>query len=80
MHSSRLIPVEELAGGQSPPPLLKPAEVAGVLNVTVSQVYTLMQRRAAGAEDRAKGVESQPGSVEAYLAELTDGGWPARSR
>ena len=26
-----------------PPPLLKPSEVATVLNVTVSQVYTLMR-------------------------------------
>ena len=55
-----------------PPPLLKPAEVATVLNVTVSQVYTLMR----GGELPAvkigrKGVwRVSRETLEAYLAEL----------
>jgi excisionase family DNA binding protein len=56
-----------------PPPLLKPDEVAAVLNVTVSQVYTLMR----GGELPAvkigrKGVwRVSREALEAYLAELT---------
>ncbi len=55
-----------------PAPLLKPDEVAGVLNVTVSQVYTLMR----GGELPAvkigrKGVwRVSREALEAYLAEL----------
>lgn len=55
-----------------PPPLLKPAEVAAVLNVTVSQVYTLMR----GGELPAvkigkKGVwRVSRETLEAYLATL----------
>ena len=55
-----------------PPPLLKPAEVAAVLNVTVSQVYTLMR----GGELPAvkigrKGVwRVSRETLEAYLAAL----------
>jgi excisionase family DNA binding protein len=57
-----------------PPPLLKPSEVAAVLNVTVSQVYTLMR----GGELPAlkigrKGVwRVSRESLEAYLAERTE--------
>ena len=57
-----------------PPPLLKPSEVAGVLNVTVSQVYTLMR----GGELPAlkigrKGVwRVSREALEAYLTELTE--------
>ena len=57
-----------------PPPLLKPSEVAGVLNVTVSQVYTLMR----GGELPAlkigrKGVwRVSREALEAYLAELAE--------
>ncbi len=56
-----------------PPPLLKPDEVAAVLNVTVSQVYTLMR----GGELPAvkigrKGVwRVSREALEAYLAALT---------
>lgn len=56
-----------------PAPLLKPSEVAAVLNVTVSQVYTLMR----GGELPAlkigrKGVwRVSREALEAYLAELT---------
>ena len=32
-----------MTGDELPAPLLKPAEVARVLNVTVTQVYTLMR-------------------------------------
>ncbi len=35
--------VSELMADDLPPPLLKPADVARVLNVTVTQVYTLMR-------------------------------------
>ncbi|MGZ4688636.1 MAG: helix-turn-helix domain-containing protein [Acidimicrobiia bacterium] len=57
-----------------PPPLLKPSEVAGVLNVTVSQVYTLMR----GGELPAlkigrKGVwRVSREALEAYLVELAE--------
>jgi excisionase family DNA binding protein len=57
-----------------PPPLLKPSEVAAVLNVTVSQVYTLMR----GGELPAlkigrKGVwRVSREALEAYLAGLTE--------
>jgi excisionase family DNA binding protein len=57
-----------------PPPLLKPSEVAAVLNVTVSQVYTLMR----GGELPAlkigrKGVwRVSREALEAYLAERTE--------
>jgi excisionase family DNA binding protein len=55
-----------------PPPLLKPADVARVLNVTVTQVYALMR----GGELPAlkigkKGVwRVSREALEAYLAEL----------
>ena len=55
-----------------PAPLLKPSEVAGVLNVTVSQVYTLMRSGELPAlKIGRKGVwrVSREG-LEAYLAGL----------
>jgi excisionase family DNA binding protein len=57
-----------------PPPLLKPAEVAGVLNVTVSQVYTLMRNGELPAlKIGRKGVwRVSREALEAYLVELTD--------
>ena len=57
-----------------PPPLLKPAEVAGVLNVTVSQVYTLMRSGELPAlKIGRKGVwRVSREALEAYLAGLTD--------
>jgi excisionase family DNA binding protein len=53
---------------------LKPAEVAGVLNVTVSQVYTLMRSGELPAlKIGRKGVwRVSRESLEAYLAERTD--------
>lgn len=55
-----------------PPPLLKPAEVAAVLNVTVSQVYTLMRDGELPAvKIGRKGVwRVSRETLEAYLAEL----------
>jgi excisionase family DNA binding protein len=60
--------VEEL-----PPPLLKPDEVAAVLNVTVSQVYTLMRSGELPAlKIGRKGVwRVSREALEAYLAALT---------
>jgi excisionase family DNA binding protein len=60
--------VEEL-----PPPLLKPDEVAAVLNVTVSQVYTLMRSGELPAlKIGRKGVwRVSREALEAYLADLT---------
>ena len=57
-----------------PPPLLKPGEVAGVLNVTVSQVYTLMRSGELPAlKIGRKGVwRVSREALEAYLVELTD--------
>jgi excisionase family DNA binding protein len=57
-----------------PPPLLKPAEVAGVLNVTVSQVYTLMRSGELPAlKIGRKGVwRVSREALEAYLADRTD--------
>jgi excisionase family DNA binding protein len=54
--------------------LLKPAEVAGVLNVTVSQVYTLMRSGELPAlKIGRKGVwRVSREALEAYLIELTD--------
>jgi len=54
--------------------LLKPAEVAGVLNVTVSQVYTLMRSGELSAvKIGRKGVwRVSREALEAYLAALTD--------
>jgi excisionase family DNA binding protein len=56
-----------------PPPLLKPSEVAGVLNVTVSQVYTLMRSGELPAlKIGRKGVwRVSREALEAYLVELT---------
>jgi excisionase family DNA binding protein len=53
---------------------LKPAEVAGVLNVTVSQVYTLMRSGELPAlKIGRKGVwRVSRESLEAYLTERTD--------
>ena len=55
-----------------PAPLLKPAEVAGVLNVTVTQVYTLMRSGDLPAlKIGKKGVwRVSRETLEAYLAEL----------
>ena len=57
-----------------PPPLLKPSEVAGVLNVTVSQVYTLMRSGELPAlKIGRKGVwRVSREALEAYLGELTE--------
>jgi excisionase family DNA binding protein len=57
-----------------PPPLLKPAEVASVLNVTVSQVYTLMRSGELPAlKIGRKGVwRVSREALEAYLVELND--------
>jgi excisionase family DNA binding protein len=56
-----------------PPPLLKPSEVAAVLNVTVSQVYTLMRSGELPAlKIGRKGVwRVSREALEAYLAELS---------
>lgn len=56
-----------------PPPLLKPSEVAAVLNVTVSQVYTLMRSGELPAlKIGRKGVwRVSREALEAYLADLT---------
>jgi excisionase family DNA binding protein len=56
-----------------PAPLLKPSEVAGVLNVTVSQVYTLMRSGELPAlKIGRKGVwRVSREALEAYLADLT---------
>ena len=64
-----------------PAPLLKPSEVAGVLNVTVSQVYTLMRSGELPAlKIGRKGVwRVSREALEAYLAELTQAS-KARSR
>jgi excisionase family DNA binding protein len=53
---------------------LKPAEVAGVLNVTVSQVYTLMRSGELPAlKIGRKGVwRVSREALEAYLTERTD--------
>ncbi len=55
-----------------PPPLLKPAEVARVLNVTVTQVYTLMRAGDLPAlKIGKKGVwRVSRETLEAYLADL----------
>jgi len=55
-----------------PPPLLRPAEVAEVLSVTVSQVYTLMRSGELPAlKIGRKGVwRVSREALEAYLAEL----------
>ena len=55
-----------------PAPLLKPAEVARVLNVTVTQVYTLMRSGDLPAmKIGKKGVwRVSRETLEAYLAEL----------
>lgn len=55
-----------------PPPLLKPAEVAQVLNVTVTQVYTLMRSGDLPAlKIGRKGVwRVSRETLEAYLAQL----------
>ncbi len=55
-----------------PPPLLKPAEVARVLNVTVTQVYTLMRSGDLPAlKIGKKGVwRVSRETLEAYLADL----------
>ena len=57
-----------------PPPLLKPSEVAGVLNVTVSQVYTLMRSGELPAlKIGRKGVwRVSREALEAYLTDRTD--------
>ena len=56
-----------------PPPLLKPSEVAAVLNVTVSQVYTLMRSGELPAlKIGRKGVwRVSREALEAYLVELS---------
>jgi len=56
-----------------PPPLLKPDEVASVLNVTVSQVYTLMRSGELPAlKIGRKGVwRVSREALETYLAALT---------
>ncbi len=55
-----------------PPPLLKPADVARVLNVTVTQVYTLMRSGDLPAlKIGKKGVwRVSQETLEAYLADL----------
>jgi excisionase family DNA binding protein len=55
-----------------PAPLLKPAEVAAVLNVTVTQVYTLMRSGDLPAlKIGRKGVwRVSRETLEAYLAQL----------
>jgi excisionase family DNA binding protein len=55
-----------------PPPLLKPADVARVLNVTVTQVYTLMRSGDLPAlKIGKKGVwRVSRDTLDAYLAEL----------
>ena len=55
-----------------PAPLLKPADVARVLNVTVTQVYTLMRSGDLPAlKIGKKGVwRVSRDTLEAYLAEL----------
>lgn len=55
-----------------PAPLLKPAEVAGILNVTVTQVYTLMRSGDLPAlKIGKKGVwRVSRETLEAYLADL----------
>ena len=57
-----------------PAPLLKPSEVAGVLNVTVSQVYTLMRSGELPAlKIGRKGVwRVSREALEAYLADRTE--------
>ena len=57
-----------------PLPLLKPSEVAGVLNVTVSQVYTLMRSGELPAlKIGRKGVwRVSREALEAYLVERTE--------
>jgi excisionase family DNA binding protein len=62
-----------------PPPLLKPADVARVLNVTVTQVYTLMRSGDLPAlKIGKKGVwRVSRETLEAYLVQLED---EARSR
>lgn len=56
-----------------PPPLLKPDEVAAVLSVTVSQVYTLMRSGELPAvKIGRKGVwRVSREALDAYLAALT---------
>jgi excisionase family DNA binding protein len=55
-----------------PPPLLKPADVARVLNVTVTQVYTLMRSGDLPAlKIGKKGVwRISRDTLEQYLADL----------
>lgn len=55
-----------------PPPLLKPADVAQVLNVTVTQVYTLMRSGELPAlKIGRKGVwRISRDTLDAYLADL----------
>ncbi|HEY7439843.1 MAG TPA: helix-turn-helix domain-containing protein [Acidimicrobiia bacterium] len=55
-----------------PPPLLKPAEVASVLNVTVAQVYTLMRNGELPAlKIGRKGVwRVSRDALEAFLVDL----------
>ena len=55
-----------------PPPLLKPADVARVLNVTVTQVYTLMRSGDLPAlKIGKKGVwRVSRETLEAYLGDL----------
>ena len=55
-----------------PAPLLKPADVAGVLNVTVTQVYTLMRSGDLPAlKIGKKGVwRVSRDTLESYLADL----------
>jgi excisionase family DNA binding protein len=74
MQRHALLAYEELRVDNLPLPLLKPAEVAGVLNVTVSQVYTLMRSGELPAlKIGRKGVwRVSRESLEAYLAERTD--------
>ncbi len=61
-----------MTGDELPAPLLKPAEVARVLNVTVTQVYTLMRSGDLPAlKIGKKGVwRVSRETLEAYLAEL----------
>jgi excisionase family DNA binding protein len=74
MQRHGLFPAEETLVEDLPAPLLKPAEVAGVLNVTVSQVYTLMRSGELPAlKIGRKGVwRVSRESLEAYLVALSD--------
>ncbi len=61
-----------MSSADLPAPLLKPAEVARVLNVTVTQVYTLMRSGDLPAlKIGKKGVwRVSRETLEAYLADL----------